>query len=365
MLNEIRAFHELIALADEGVKLQEHNGGRGGTPFMGQLCAWVSEVDAVKIEDVADRIAIKTSLGVLEKLPGTAFTKQDVTNNLSVVISGLRRAAKDLAGQSDEAKRLTLLHEFYLANQKEAGAVLTQNSLAADFCVDIAVTDRWIKSLTEDGLLKYGGPGDHGDRLLGITTDGIDFVQVALTRDSIAIVTTQERWGSYPPTEVDDTGLIRKKGFKDDLKFAFETADEAAPLCLLFIDLDEFKKVNDEGGGHLVGDKVLSCVGEVCRDVTNRRGRVYRYGGDELTILLPGFHSDEGIAIAERIRKTIYALDFDLGWHVSVSIGVADSSVDGVNTTDELISRADKAVYRAKNAGRNRVEGPALVAEDE
>jgi diguanylate cyclase (GGDEF)-like protein len=118
------------------------------------------------------------------------------------------------------------------------------------------------------------------------------------------------------------------------------------------VDIDHFKKVND-GGGHQAGDAVLRAVSDRLVCVTRLKGHVFRYGGEELALLLPNHSIEEGIAVAERARLTIESTPAIEGLHVTASFGV--SGFPSVIDADALIRAADTALYDAKNRGRNMV----------
>ncbi len=158
------------------------------------------------------------------------------------------------------------------------------------------------------------------------------------------------------PAELDDRlPLNRAATFDRDLvemTKAVRRADE--PLSLVMIDLDHFKTVNDEHG-HPVGDEVLVAVSEVVTKRLGRKGKAYRYGGEEFALLLPSYSAEEAFGLAERIRKDIRAaVVSSKGLRVTASFGVACLPDDASNPKG-LLEKADAALYEAKNLGRNRV----------
>lgn len=133
---------------------------------------------------------------------------------------------------------------------------------------------------------------------------------------------------------------------------------KALSLSLLMIDVDFFKKVNDQHG-HLAGDQVLREIGRVIRQHTREVDIIGRYGGEEFCVILPDTDKSGALVAAERIRVAveggrIKAYDAELA--VTVSIGVATFSEDA-QQMEELLDKADWALYRAKTAGRNRTLG--------
>ncbi|MEM5503691.1 diguanylate cyclase domain-containing protein [Shewanella frigidimarina] len=132
---------------------------------------------------------------------------------------------------------------------------------------------------------------------------------------------------------------------------------EGSHLSLLFIDIDGFKHVNDSYG-HLVGDKLLKNIAQRLRDCVRKSDTVGRFGGDEFVVVLNGIDSfDNVLVITENIRVQLektYQFD-DLNLQLSPSIGVARYPDNG-DDEQQLLQYADQAMYRAKNAGGNRVD---------
>ena len=129
------------------------------------------------------------------------------------------------------------------------------------------------------------------------------------------------------------------------------------PLSLVIFDLDHFKHLNDNYG-HDAGDYVLKELAQLLRDNGIRKGDVFaRYGGEEFVVLLPKTNLKQAFEISERLRKLIENFQFvydNKRLPVTASIGVADYR-QGVNTGTDLFKRADSAVYKSKEGGRNQV----------
>lgn len=150
------------------------------------------------------------------------------------------------------------------------------------------------------------------------------------------------------------TGLVNRSLFQDRLVQALERASkERTRVALLFLDLDRFKEINDTWG-HDVGDVLLEQVGARLRSCVRGNETVARIGGDEFTIILDGIRRlDDATTVAKRILDA-FEEPFDLEGRptvVSTSIGVAISSESGA-TLEEMLERADRAMYRAKKSGR-------------
>jgi diguanylate cyclase (GGDEF)-like protein len=121
------------------------------------------------------------------------------------------------------------------------------------------------------------------------------------------------------------------------------------------LDLDHFKRVNDIHG-HAKGDEVLATVAAVVQSTVRDSDFLGRYGGEEFVVLLPATSRQGGAMLAEKLRESITEIEIpDLDRRMSASFGVAMMPADAVNG-DLLLRAADRALYAAKSAGRNRVE---------
>ena len=132
-------------------------------------------------------------------------------------------------------------------------------------------------------------------------------------------------------------------------------------FCLLMMDLDELKAINDRLG-HFHGDRVLAAVGHVISEGVRRIDTAARYGGDEFVVLLPETDPTGAFVLAEKIRIGVNELDLDLPDDTvrpSLSVGVVSYPDDG-GTADELMISADRAMYTSKRAGKNRVTGVSV-----
>jgi diguanylate cyclase (GGDEF)-like protein len=155
------------------------------------------------------------------------------------------------------------------------------------------------------------------------------------------------------------TGLLNRKALLADFEDAAGQAGEASTMLgLLLLDLDHFKTINDRYG-HPIGDDVLRNVAQIVLATVGRSDRVYRVGGEEIVVLLTGTDTGESFDVAERIRVAI-ALRPIAEVAVSVSAGVAVAQARGALWRD-VFAEADRALYQAKAAGRNRV---VLAAAD-
>lgn len=157
----------------------------------------------------------------------------------------------------------------------------------------------------------------------------------------------------------DLTGLFNHRMHYQRLGEEFARSGRTGqPISLLLLDIDHFKQVNDRYG-HLAGDLALKTISDLIASTCRAMDIACRYGGEEITVILPETAADAAMIAAERLRQIIEAQAFDFednkNVHITVSIGVATSSERFASAT-ELTGGADRAMYRAKEQGRNRVE---------
>jgi diguanylate cyclase (GGDEF)-like protein len=151
------------------------------------------------------------------------------------------------------------------------------------------------------------------------------------------------------------TGLFNRNALEQrlaELEGQPSDEDEGLSHALLLCDLDHFKRVNDQLG-HAAGDAVLQDVAYVMRAALRAGDSIYRVGGEEILVILPGAGREDAIEIAERLRTAVQDRR-PVGVAVTVSIGVAVSKPAKVDT-DDLIARADAALYAAKAGGRDTI----------
>jgi diguanylate cyclase (GGDEF)-like protein len=153
------------------------------------------------------------------------------------------------------------------------------------------------------------------------------------------------------------TGVLNRRALVRRLQEALTLArPKHQPLSLIFLDMDHFKSVNDRFG-HQTGDACLRAVAEAIVDELRPADSLGRYGGEEFVAVLPDTTLDNAMTVAERIRRAIETLHVHArgnALQTTVSMGVA-SLTGPADTSDDLIARADSALYRAKTQGRNCV----------
>jgi diguanylate cyclase (GGDEF)-like protein len=156
------------------------------------------------------------------------------------------------------------------------------------------------------------------------------------------------------------TGLLNRRGFDECFEYELERARRGSGrLCLVLLDLDHFKFVNDRFG-HAVGDGALERLGDVLMATKRQTDTAARIGGEEFALLLPESDSEGAFAVCERVRERVREAfarhDFPGAGPeppLTISLGIASFPIDGV-VPPELLASADEALYEAKRQGRNR-----------
>jgi two-component system, cell cycle response regulator len=200
-----------------------------------------------------------------------------------------------------------------------------------------------------------------------ITQDDVEFAETVVN----AAVAAIKRAQALESTRADNrrlealattdplTRLLNRRALLERLAREVDRAKRyESVLTLLLLDIDHFKRINDERG-HLVGDAVLRQIGALVEASVRTVDIAARYGGEEFVLILPETSQDGGIIFAERLRESIERYPFDASGeeplHLTASIGVATFPAPRVDSTEDLFARADEALYRAKSSGRNQV----------
>lgn len=153
------------------------------------------------------------------------------------------------------------------------------------------------------------------------------------------------------------TGAFNREGIEEAIRIGlWEWRSQKKPLSLILIDIDHFKKINDEHG-HAVGDHVLSTLSNIVKQHIRTNDLFARWGGEEFVLVCRNTKIEQASLIAEKIRELIANYAFNNNVKVTASFGVA--TLNANETLEQLFSNADKALYKAKHEGRNRV----IVAE--
>ena len=224
----------------------------------------------------------------------------------------------------------------------------------------VVVLARGVSALVHGGasvnLMVAGTPA-------GIYLAVANFMALLLTVGFMTVATRRlqqilERRSTHDPL----TQVLNRRGFGD--AYARETGNlrrRRLPLTLLSIDLDYFKLINDRYG-HAVGDQVLAHVATVIKGALRESDCVARFGGEEFVVLMPDMPAHNALGVAERIRALLHEPSRLPPCTVSIGVACQASVVEGL---EQLLSRADAALYLAKERGRDRIELDACaVTED-
>ena len=241
---------------------------------------------------------------------------------------------------------------------------------------------RGSRIVSADGSVVTSGAADgEGERLvLPLTASGEQFGTLELVGDSFSkeqrmnaaslaahAVVALENARLHGMVErqalVDGlTGLANRRAASDALHAeAARAARLETPLSVVLADIDAFKDVND-AHGHAVGDEVLRAFADVLRETLRESDLAGRWGGEEFLLLLPGADAEGAAQLADRVRLGLAQRSIPSvpGLHATASFGVAQYA--GETNTEQLVAAADSALYRAKRAGKDRVERAARAA---
>lgn len=189
---------------------------------------------------------------------------------------------------------------------------------------------------------------------------GLDELRIIVNRAAEKQILQREK-EAYKELSITDglTGIYNRRYLQEVLPREVNRANRYShPLSLAMIDIDDFKIYNDTNG-HLAGDEVLKTIAGLFNESIRKTDFVFRYGGEEFVMFLPETAKDAATVVARRIRRLAEGTEFKYA-HVfpirrlTISIGLAVYPGDA-QTADELISKADQALYHAKQLGKNRV----------
>ena len=221
-----------------------------------------------------------------------------------------------------------------------------------------------IPKMADTPVIFLSSMDDEASIIKGFKCGGVDYItkpfrtqeMLARTRTHIDLKKTKEQLLLMATTDV-LTGLSNRRFFMERLSNEFERVKRYESIyTLLMIDLDFFKKVNDTMG-HKAGDIVLIKVSEILQSGLRCTDIIGRIGGEEFAAILPETELQQGLQIAERLRKAVEQLPLEVDGkkiNVTISLGASQSNSTDKEMDNALI-RADSALYDAKRSGRNRV----------
>jgi two-component system cell cycle response regulator len=178
--------------------------------------------------------------------------------------------------------------------------------------------------------------------------------EALLFHHSLEEITRLEKLAITDPV----TGLSNHRYFQEKIRKEMERSQRHSRVfSLMMVDVDHFKKFNDKFG-HPEGDKALAQIAKLLKSATRTADSVSRYGGEEFALILPETAKPAAVEVADRIRRDLENISVSAALMephpITLSIGVSSFPDDG-NTCELMISKADQALYRAKELGRNRV----------
>jgi diguanylate cyclase (GGDEF)-like protein len=224
-----------------------------------------------------------------------------------------------------------------------ARAVLAGGAIQAILMIGVAHGIAGSRLLDDPGILAYPLA------LLG----SVAFIGAAIGRSAI------EHRGAAVVDRL--TGMLNRTALESRIpQLAHEARVTGEPVAVVVADLDHFKAVNDRHG-HAVGDGVLREVAHRLRTELRAFDSAYRFGGEEFLVLLPGMSAATALEVADRMRDVVRAEPV-AGLPVTVSLGVAASAPGEPCDFEQLFARADRALYEAKHAGRDRIASADPVA---
>lgn len=295
-------------------------------------------------------------------------------NNVAMIISPSSRGASEIT-RTVMATGL-FLNVIHCATNQQTGAALEQRidviccpypgkgSDLSSLFLKLRERDEW----RDIPLLLFAPNNLHDNRIKALELGASDCLSLDLPCREI---TVQIGWhlknkhriellrrseASLARKAVTDglTGVFNRSYFDADLEQKITLAHRTGrPLTLLLADLDHFKTINDTHG-HLAGDQALQGFADLLKNSGRKSDVVCRYGGEEFAVILPECDSDQAFLAAERLREKV--AEFDFGFPLTVSIGLAATTVNCRYSPTQLLEHADLALYSAKERGRNRTE---------
>jgi diguanylate cyclase (GGDEF)-like protein len=199
------------------------------------------------------------------------------------------------------------------------------------------------------GVIIVVGPRDETYGSAHANLLGIVASQISMTLERASYLQQQEDLARCDGL----TGLLNHRMFQDIIREEINrTQRYNRHLSLIMLDIDHFKKFNDTFG-HPVGDEVIKMVSRTIKNVSRTTDRCFRYGGEEFTIILPETNYENGLVLAERLRKKIEEDRSVQNLSITISIGIAGLRPN--ETPEAFIKRSDTCLYAAKKGGRNKV----------
>jgi diguanylate cyclase (GGDEF)-like protein len=221
----------------------------------------------------------------------------------------------------------------------------------------IRLQDEWLSV----PIIYLSSETDSERQLAALVKGGDDFLTKPITDTAliVAVFARAQRARQLADMMTKDslTGLLQHARIKERLNQELQRSERTGePLSVVMLDIDHFKKVNDNYG-HLIGDQVISSLANLLKQQLRKTDIIGRYGGEEFLLILPDCNQEQAFGLVEQMRQSFASLPFSFDYqnfHCTFSAGISQSkATDG---TDQLIDQADKALYSAKHAGRNQTQ---------
>jgi diguanylate cyclase (GGDEF)-like protein len=283
-----------------------------------------------------------------------SIVRVDSGSGVARVVAGSNQAGTKTLDFEDAPA----LNEAMVAKETSAVTVAANSSNGSGPLKTVAIP---MISRDEVVALLYFEHSQNGVEMLD---ENLRFLEIVATTAANALANA-EQFETLQELATSDsmTKLANHATFQSKLRHEVERARRHdRNVCLLMIDLDLLKNINDEYG-HPVGDQVISAVADAIRTTCRAIDFGARYGGEEFAVILPETDLRSGVQVADRIRQHIADIK-RFPTKISVSVGVANCPLDAASA-EELIQSADNALYAAKGAGRNRVSPTAEEVANE
>ncbi|MCI0413708.1 sensor domain-containing diguanylate cyclase [bacterium] len=294
-------------------------------------------------KEIVERVAEYTDIYVLCKVFTDHIAEGMGSNSVAIYVVNEDGSSFHLAGSAGDQPKLTHIDSVD-ANRAIAEGGMADSNGCYDHVLGISFRDR-------TNALLCLGKKKTGERL-----SRAELEELRLASLQVSAMIENARLFALA-TRDSLTGLFRRAVFDERLASeASRSVREKKAFSVLMVDIDNFKSINDTYGHH-AGDQVLRAVAGAIRDNSRKIDTVARYGGEEFAVLLPVTDCAGAVVVAEKMRSAIAELKIpvqDRILQTTVSMGAA-TSWDGILTA-ELVSKADDALYKAKRAGKNRVE---------
>jgi len=354
-----------------------------------------SELSSEALEDDRDlllqRISVEV-LGLLESLTvpmsarrqlhqvGEQVEKGLSLSQLPAVLSGIRGLVKAVCSDNSEefevylrtlSAKLTEVQQFLSENQREEHqAGVSQMALETQVRSDVRRLSDTVRGAHDIGDLKHAVSeqlvgivkamddlrkqeeqrDNHLQRRYGSLIDKVEQMEQETRKVKVHMEEERHRARTDPLT-----GLPNRAAYDEHIAHELERWTRYQQgFSIAVADLDHFKSINDSYG-HLAGDKVLRLIGKILHKQSRSTDMISRYGGEEFVIIMPGTDAAAAVQAMEKLRKAVESSPFNFyGKPVNVTMSFGITQIKATDDLDKLFARADKALYRAKQNGRNQ-----------